>query len=94
MHDRLPQLALYCHYLYYEVPSSAVVFVNLQSNAEHGQTPFYSMTPAYPDNYLGNLSNYLGNLKIGNHLVYTDPPAKLLEPLHHSMDLGATLLLI
>ena len=94
MHDRLPQLALYCHYLYYEVPSSAAVFVNLQSNAEHGQTPFYSMTQAYPDNYLGHLSNYLGNLKIGNHLVYTDPLAKLLEPLHHTMDLEATLLQI
>ena len=52
------------------------------------------MAEAYLDNYLGNLSNYLGNLKIGNHLVYTDPPAKLLEPHHHIVDLGATLLQI
>ena len=94
MHDRLPQFSLYCHYLYSEVPSSVAIFVNLQSYAQHGQTPFYSMTQAYTGNYLGNLSNYLGNLKIGNHLVYTDPLAKLLEPLHHTMDLKATLLQI
>ena len=94
MHDRLPQLALYCHYLYFEVPSSVAVFVNLQSYAEHVQTTFYSMIQAYPNNYLGHLSNYLGNLKIGNHLVYTDPLAKLLEPLHHTADLVATLLQI
>ena len=94
MHDRLPQFSLYYHYLYSEVPSSVAIFVNLQSYAQHGQTPFYSMTQAYTGNYLGNLSNYLGNLKIGNHLVYTDPLAKLLEPLHHTMDLKATLLQI
>ena len=94
MHYELLQLALYFHYLYSEGPSFAAVFVNLQTNAELGQTPFYSMTQAYTGNYLGNLRNYLGNLKIGNHLVYTDPLAKLLEPLHHTMDLKATLLQI
>ena len=88
MHDGLPQFAFYCHYIYSkEVPSSVAVFVNLQSYTQHGQTPFYSMTQAYP-------GNYLGNLNIGNHLVYIEPPAKLLEPLHHTVDFGATLLQI
>ena len=91
MHYELLQLALCCHYLYSEVPSFATVFVNQQTNAEHGQTPFYSITQAYHENYLANLSNYLGNLEIGDHLVYTDPPIKLFQPLHHSLDLGTTL---